>query len=133
MTPNQDKKNLKNIFGFDKYKNNQEEIIKELLAGKDILTVMPTGGGKSLCYQLPATLFGGLTIVVSPLIDLMQSQVAQLKLLGIKAFCLNSSNSDAENKETMGMLESNEIKLLYVAPERLVKIETIDFAESFQK
>ena len=73
MIPDQDKKNLKNIFGFDKYKNNQEEIIKELLAGKDILTVMPTGGGKSLCYQLPATLFDGLTIVVSPLIALMQS------------------------------------------------------------
>ena len=130
MTPNQDKKNLKNIFGFDKYKNSQEEIIKELLAGKDILTVMPTGGGKSLCYQLPATLFDGLTIVVSPLIALMQSQVAQLKLLGIKAFCLNSSNSDAENKETMGMLESNEIKLLYVAPERLIKNETINLLKT---
>ncbi|MDC6448385.1 DNA helicase RecQ [Alphaproteobacteria bacterium] len=130
MIPNQDKKNLKNIFGFDKYKNNQEEIIKELLAGKDILTVMPTGGGKSLCYQLPATLFDGLTIVVSPLIALMQSQVAQLKLLGIKAYCLNSSNSDAENKETMEMLESNEIKLLYVAPERLIKNETIDLLKT---
>ena len=130
MIPNQDKKNLKNIFGFDKYKNNQEEIIKELLAGKDILTVMPTGGGKSLCYQLPATLFDGLTIVVSPLIALMQSQVAQLKLLGIKAYCLNSSNSDAENRETMRMLESNEIKLLYVAPERLIKNETIDLLKT---
>ena len=130
MIPKQDKKNLKNIFGFDKYKNSQEEIIKELLEGKDILTVMPTGGGKSLCYQLPATLFDGLTIVVSPLIALMQSQVAQLNLLGIKAYCLNSSNSDAENKETMGMLESNEIKLLYVAPERLIKNETIDLLKT---
>jgi len=130
MIPNQDKKNLKNIFGFDSYKNNQEEIIKKLLEGKDILTVMPTGGGKSLCYQLPATLFDGLTIVVSPLIALMQSQVAQLNLLGIKAYCLNSSNSDAENKETMGMLESNEIKLLYVAPERLIKNETIDLLKT---
>ena len=126
MIPNQDKKNLKNIFGFDSYKNSQEEIIKKLLEGKDILTVMPTGGGKSLCYQLPATLFDGLTIVVSPLIALMQSQVSQLQLLGIKAYCLNSSNSDAENRETMTMLESNIIKLLYVAPERLIKNETID-------
>ncbi|MBT6223751.1 MAG: ATP-dependent DNA helicase RecQ, partial [Rhodobiaceae bacterium] len=126
MIPNQDKKNLKNIFGFDSYKNSQEEIIKELLEGKDILSVMPTGGGKSLCYQLPATLFDGLTIVVSPLIALMQSQVSQLQLLGIKAYCLNSSNSDAENRETMRMLESNIIKLLYVAPERLIKNETID-------
>ena len=69
---NQDKKNLKNIFGFDDYKNSQQEIIKEVIEGKDVLTVMHTGGGKSLCYQLPATLFDGLTLVVSPLIALMQ-------------------------------------------------------------
>jgi ATP-dependent DNA helicase RecQ len=130
MIPNQDKKNLKNIFGFDSYKNSQEEIIKKLLEGKDILTVMPTGGGKSLCYQLPATLFDGLTIVVSPLIALMQSQVSQLQLLGIKAYCLNSSNSDEENKKTMRMIESNIIKLLYVAPERLIKNETIDLLKT---
>ena len=120
---NQDKKNLKNIFGFDNYKSSQEEIIKEVLEGKNILTVMPTGGGKSLCYQLPATLFNGLTLVVSPLIALMQSQVAQLQLLGIKAHCLNSSNSDDENKKIITMLKSNEIKLLYIAPERLIKMK----------
>lgn len=127
---NQDKKNLKNIFGFDDYKNNQQEIIKEVLEGKNILTVMPTGGGKSLCYQLPATLFDGLTLVVSPLIALMQSQVAQLQLLGIKAYCLNSSNSDDENKEIIEMLKSNKIKLLYIAPERLIKNETIDLLKT---
>ena len=127
---NQDKKNLKNIFGFDDYKNNQQEIIKEVLEGKNILTVMPTGGGKSLCYQLPATLFDGLTLVVSPLIALMQSQVAQLQLLGIKAYCLNSSNSDDENKAIIEMLKSNKIKLLYIAPERLIKNETIDLLKT---
>ena len=127
---NQDKKNLKNIFGFDDYKNNQQEIIKEVLEGKNILTVMPTGGGKSLCYQLPATLFDGLTLVVSPLIALMQSQVAQLQLLGIKAYCLNSSNSDDENKAIIEMLKSNEVTLLYIAPERLIKNETIDLLKT---
>ena len=130
MILNQDKKNLKNIFGFDNYKSNQEEIIKELLEGKDILTVMPTGGGKSLCYQLPATLFDGLTIVVSPLIALMQSQLSQLKLLGINACCLNSSNSDTDNKKVIEMLENNQIKLLYVAPERLIKNEIINLLKT---
>ena len=130
MLLNKDKENLKKIFGFDKYKNNQEEIIKEVLDGKNVLAVMPTGGGKSLCYQLPATLFNGITIVVSPLIALMQSQIAQLKLLGIKAGCLNSSNSDKENSETIKMLESNELKMLYLAPERLIKNETISLLKS---
>ena len=127
---NQDKKNLKNIFGFDDYKNSQQEIIKEVIEGKDVLTVMPTGGGKSLCYQLPATLFDGLTLVVSPLIALMQSQVAQLQLLGIKAYCLNSSNSDDDNKEIIAMIKSNEVTLLYIAPERLIKNETIDLLKT---
>ena len=130
MVLNKDIKNLKNIFGFDKYKNNQKEIIKEVLSGKDILAVMPTGGGKSLCYQLPATLFGGMTIVVSPLIALMQSQVAQLKLLGVNAGCLNSSNSDEENNNVMKMLASNDLKMLYVAPERLIKEETINLLKN---
>ena len=76
---------LKTIFGFDKYLSHQEEIITDILSGKDVLTIMPTGGGKSLCYQLPALMFDGLTIVVSPLIALMQSQVSQLKLLNVIA------------------------------------------------
>ena len=125
-----DLKNLKNIFGFDQYRKGQQEIIKEVLKGNDILTVMPTGAGKSLCFQLPATLFDGLTLVVSPLIALMQSQVAQLKLLGVKAGSLNSSNSEAENRETLKMLENNELKMLYVAPERLIKQEIIDLLKT---
>ena len=130
MIFNKDKENLKNIFGFDEYKNGQQKIIKEVLNGKDILTVMPTGGGKSLCYQLPATLLEGITIVVSPLIALMQSQVAQLRLLGIKAGCLNSSNSNKENNQTIKMLESNDLKMLYLAPERLIKQETINLLKT---
>ena len=125
-----DLKILKDIFGFDKYKSGQQDIIKEVLAGNDVMTVMPTGGGKSLCYQLPATMFEGLTIVVSPLIALMQAQIAQLLLLEIKAASLNSSNSESENQDTLRMLESNELKLLYVAPERLIKKETIDLLKT---
>ena len=76
----EDLKILKSVFGFDEYLTGQERIIAEILSGKDVLTIMPTGGGKSLCYQLPALMFKGMTIVVSPLIALMQSQVAQLHL-----------------------------------------------------
>lgn len=130
MIFNKDKENLKNIFGFDKYKSGQEKIVKEVLFGNDVLTVMPTGGGKSLCYQLPATIFNGITIVVSPLIALMQSQVAQLKLLGINSGCINSSNTDKENNEVIQMLENDDIKLLYLAPERLIKQETINILKT---
>ena len=122
--------NLKNIFGFDKYKPGQQDIINQILDGKDVLSVMPTGGGKSLCYQLPATLFEGLTLVVSPLIALMQSQVAQLQLIGVKAGSFNSSNTGQQNNETMIMLEKNELKMLYVSPERLIKQETIDLLKT---
>ena len=122
--------NLKNIFGFDKYKPGQQDIINQILDGKDVLSVMPTGGGKSLCYQLPATLFEGLTLVVSPLIALMQSQVAQLQLIGVKAGSFNSSNTRQQNNETMIMLEKNELKMLYVSPERLIKQETIDLLKT---
>ena len=125
-----DIKILKDTFGFDQYKSGQQDIINEVLKGTDVMTVMPTGGGKSLCYQLPATMFEGLTVVVSPLIALMQSQIAQLLLLEIKAASLNSSNSENENQKTLSMLESNELKLLYVAPERLVKKETIDLLKT---
>ncbi|SVE44917.1 uncharacterized protein METZ01_LOCUS497771, partial [marine metagenome] len=105
-------------------------IIAEILSGKDVLTIMPTGGGKSLCYQLPALMFKGMTVVVSPLIALMQSQVAQLQLLGIKAASLNSSNTFQENRNTLNMLDTNELKMLYAAPERLVKQETIELLKN---
>ena len=126
----EDLANLKNIFGFDHYKTGQQHIINQILNGKDVLTVMPTGGGKSLCYQLPATLFEGLTLVVSPLIALMQSQVKQLQLMGVKAGSFNSSNTKNQNNETMSLLLKNELKMLYIAPERLIKQETIDLLKT---
>ena len=125
-----DLQNLKKIFGFDQYKPGQKDIINKILEGKDVLSVMPTGGGKSLCYQLPATLLDGLTLVVSPLIALMQSQVSQLQLIGVKAGSFNSSNTEVQNKETMSMLVKNELKMLYVAPERLIKQDTINLLKT---
>jgi ATP-dependent DNA helicase RecQ len=110
---------LKRHFGYDQFRPLQEEIIQHVLSGKDTLALMPTGGGKSLCYQMPALLTGGLTIVVSPLIALMKDQVDQLTTNGVPAAYINSSLSFEEigvirNKATAGKL-----KLLYVAPERL--------------
>src|SRR6204780_5304105 len=88
---------LRTVFGFGSFRAGQAEIIETILAGRDVLAVMPTGSGKSLCYQLPALLRDGLTIVVSPLIALMRNQVAQLRSYGIAAASLNSANDAAEN------------------------------------
>ena len=102
---------LKNIFGFDKYLPNQEKIILSILDNKNVLTVMPTGSGKSLLYQLPALLFDGLTLVISPLISLMKDQVDELNQLGIEARSLNSSHSPAENNNTINLIKNNKIKI----------------------
>src|SRR6201994_4006633 len=88
---------LKDVFGFDAFRPGQEEAIDALLAGGHVLTVMPTGSGKSLCYQIPALILGGLTIVVSPLVALMQDQVAALRLAGVAADTINSSLDRDEN------------------------------------
>ena len=98
---------LKKKFGFSNFKELQKDIIKNILDLNDSFVIMPTGGGKSLCYQLPALMFGGMTIVVSPLIALMQSQVSQLKLLNVKAGSLNSSNTYEENQYTLNLLQTN--------------------------
>ena len=92
---------LRTIFGFDSFRAGQAEIIETILDGRDVLAVMPTGSGKSLCYQLPALLREGLTIVVSPLIALMRNQVAQLRGYGIAAASLNSANDFAENRDIL--------------------------------
>lgn len=110
---------LKDIFGYDSFRPLQLEIIKNLLAGKDTLAIMPTGGGKSLCYQIPALIFKGITIVVSPLISLMQDQVSSLKENGVPAEFLNSSLEFSEYLETVKKLKNGEIKIVYVSPEGL--------------
>src|SRR6266849_6738427 len=116
---------LRTVFGFAEFRAGQAEIMETILAGRDVLAVMPTGSGKSLCYQLPALMRGGLTIVVSPLIALMRNQVSQLKSYGIAAASLNSTNDFAENRRIAGQLARSGLRLAYVAPERLAKPETV--------
>lgn len=111
---------LKDYFGFDTFRGPQEEIILQLIAGNDLLVLMPTGGGKSLCYQIPALIRQGVGIVVSPLIALMEDQVAALKLQGIRAAYYNSSLQSLEAKRVLSQLHHNELDLLYIAPERLL-------------
>src|SRR2546427_8911260 len=116
---------LKKHFGHDKFRPLQEDIVKDALTGRDVFAVMPTGSGKSLCYQLPALLRDGLTIVVSPLIALMRNQVAQLRGDGVAAASLNSSNDFDENRTILEQIGRGEMRLCYVAPERLAKPETV--------
>jgi len=111
---------LKKDFGYDQFRPLQEEIIRDALAGRDVFALMPTGGGKSLCFQLPALLRSGLTIVVSPLISLMKDQVDALRTSGIAATFLNSSLDRHEAVERLRSLNRGECRLLYVAPERLM-------------
>ncbi len=116
---------LQNVFGHEEFRPFQEEIIKHILKGQDALIVLPTGGGKSLCYQLPALLFNGLTVVVSPLKSLMQDQVMQLEQRGIRTAYFNSSLSYSERETTMRRVTQSEVKLLYITPETLVKPGTL--------
>lgn len=111
---------LKTIFGYDAFRLNQEEIIQHVLNKKDAVVLMPTGGGKSLCYQVPALCMEGVTIVVSPLIALMKDQVDALTVSGIKAAFLNSTQNNSEQARVIQQLKNNELKLLYLAPERLM-------------
>src|SRR5687767_11223168 len=115
---------LQEVFGLDDFRPAQREVIEDILAGRDVLCVMPTGAGKSLCYQFPATLNKGLTLVVSPLISLMQDQVQQLRDEGIHSAVLNSSLTPAEQRQVMSEVERGFDGLLYVAPERF-------FSQSF--
>ena len=115
----QAKKILKTVFGYDSFRDNQKEVISAILSGRDVFTSMPTGGGKSLCYQIPALMFEGLTVVISPLIALMKDQVDDAVSKGIAAVFLNSSLESNEVAEIYGRLHRKEIKLLYLSPERL--------------
>jgi ATP-dependent DNA helicase RecQ len=110
---------LKNYFGYASFRPGQEEAIGAILAGKDVLAVMPTGAGKSLCYQIPALILEGLVLVISPLISLMKDQVEALRSSGVHAACLNSALNQAEYADTMNRALRGEYAILYVAPERL--------------
>jgi ATP-dependent DNA helicase RecQ len=121
---------LRSVFGFSSFRDGQAEIIAAILAGRDVLAVMPTGSGKSLCYQLPALLHDGLTIVVSPLIALMRNQVAQLKSYGIAAAALNSANDAHENRDIADKIARGELRLAYIAPERLAKPDVVAMLRS---
>ncbi len=117
---------LKDVFGYEEFRGKQSEIIDNLIAGKNILTVMPTGAGKSLCFQIPALMGTGLTIVISPLISLMQNQVESLKLLDIEAATLNSGNSPEEDYQIWQKMRNGTLKLLYLSPERLMTERMLD-------
>jgi ATP-dependent DNA helicase RecQ len=109
---------LQSLFGLDDFRPSQREVIEDVLRGRDVMCVMPTGAGKSLCYQLPAAVMGGLTVVVSPLISLMENQVQQLRDEGINAAMLNSALSLSEQRTILADLQNGFTGLLYVAPER---------------
>jgi ATP-dependent DNA helicase RecQ len=114
---------LKKHFGYDSFRFNQEAIIRSLLSGKDTFVLMPTGGGKSLCYQIPALMLDGITLVISPLIALMKDQVDALRVNGIPAAFVNSTQHYIEQNEILDDARSGKIKLLYLAPERLLNTE----------
>ena len=110
---------LEKVYGHHAFRPGQQALVEGLLSGRDVLGVMPTGSGKSLCYQIPALLFPGTTIVISPLISLMKDQVTALKLRGIAAAFLNSSMDEAAYRETVRQAAAGVYRILYVAPERL--------------
>jgi ATP-dependent DNA helicase RecQ len=117
---------LKDVFGFDDFRPGQAAAMEALLAGRHVLTVMPTGAGKSLCYQVPALVLGGLTLVVSPLVALMQDQVAALRLAGVAADTINSSIDRDENVAAWRRVTTGETRLLYLAPERLMTARMLE-------
>ena len=116
---------LASIFGFSSFRPGQAEIVAAVAAGRNTLAIMPTGGGKSLCFQLPALLLDGVTVVISPLIALMRDQVRSLREAGVEAGALTSGNTEAETEEVFAALDEGRLKLLYMAPERLASGGTL--------
>lgn len=121
---------LRDTFGYQQFRPGQQTIINTAISGRDCLVVMPTGGGKSLCYQIPALVMDGLTLVVSPLISLMKDQVDQLMAAGVEAGCLNSTQTREQQLDVMAGCRAGRIKMLYIAPERLMMG---DFLEQLQQ
>lgn len=121
---------LKEVFGYNSFRRGQESIITSLMEGKDQLVIMPTGGGKSICYQLPASLLPNLTIVISPLIALMEDQVAALTQQGIPAASLHSNKSFEERKQTESDIDNGTLKLLYAAPETILQPSMLQYLQT---
>lgn len=117
---------LRNVFGYQAFRVGQQEVIEAAMAGQDSLVIMPTGGGKSLCYQIPALVMDGITLVISPLISLMKDQVDQLKANGVSAECVNSTMTREELQGVYSRIHTGELKLLYVSPERVLTNDFID-------
>ena len=117
---------LKKYFGFDRFLDNQQQIVDSIMQGNDLCVVMPTGAGKSLCYQLPALMKNGYTIIVSPLISLMKDQVNALTQNGVKAAYLNSSLTFGQYAMVISNIRRGAYKILYVAPERLSVADFLD-------
>ena len=110
---------LASVFGFPGFRPGQQEIVEAVIAGRNTLAIMPTGGGKSLCFQLPALCRAGVTVVISPLIALMRDQVRALRETGVEAGALTSGNTDEETEAVFSALDAGRLKILYMAPERL--------------
>ena len=126
------KEALKAVFGYDSFRQGQESVINAVLDGRDILAVMPTGAGKSLCYQVPAMLLSGITLVISPLISLMQDQVKALNEAGVDAAFINSSLSEKEMHDTFKNASKGQYKIIYVAPERLMSEGFVRLAKGIE-
>ena len=116
---------LQSVFGFSSFRDGQEEIVNAVCAGRDTLAIMPTGGGKSLCFQLPALCREGVTVVISPLIALMRDQVRALRAAGVEAGALTSGNTEAQTEDVFDAIDQGRLKLLYIAPERLATAGTL--------
>ena len=130
MEENQKYSVLRSVFGYGSFRPGQEEVVDALLAGRDVLAVMPTGAGKSICYQLPALLLPGVTVVVSPLISLMKDQVQALVQMGVRAAYINSSLTDGQCRKALENACAGMYKIVYVAPERLLTPGFVRFSHS---
>ncbi|MEG1972314.1 MAG: DEAD/DEAH box helicase, partial [Oscillospiraceae bacterium] len=121
---------LKDTFGYDSFLKGQEKLISSILNGCDTLGIMPTGAGKSICFQIPALIFGGISLIISPLISLMKDQVNSLTQVGIRSAFINSSLSDGQIAKALEHAKNGDYKLIYIAPERLMSQDFISFAQS---